>query len=150
MVLRMSESEFQEEYYSLFVEEFNSLLEEVHGALRQAFNSRTGNKDPWEVFFRVTHTLKGNAQLMGFENLAELSREACEVYRGVKAEDLKNLEEIELFVFSSRLYSVYTLFSNLLTKKKSLSSINVQPIIETAQKLVQKKNGELKLSNAPQ
>ncbi len=125
----------KDDYLELFIQELEEQLQELRNSIEQ-FEKINHDSNPYEVFFRVTHTLKGNAGFMGFEDLAEVSRIVCEVYRGLTPEEAK---EINVDPFSKRFYVLLSAYKGIIEKKHSTSALVPDSIISEAQKLLNKR-----------
>lgn len=77
----------ENEYKALFLTEALDSYEELNTLLTR-LEKDPENKDLAEAIFRITHTLKGNAQGMGFKPISELSHTLEDLFGAIRAKTI--------------------------------------------------------------
>lgn len=73
----------EEEYREMFLAEAQENYEELNN-LFTSLEKNTADKKAIDAIFRITHTLKGNAMGMGFEDIADLGHVMEDIFSEVK------------------------------------------------------------------
>ncbi len=134
------EEEDTSQYVDVLLEEFNDQLSELRLSLNRLSNYTSNDKNPFEAFFRVTHTLKGNAAFMGIDGLAEVSKILCEVYREL---DYQEGKELGIDRFSKRVYLALYFYKTAIERGESPSVDRFEALLTDAKYLLNQRNRSL-------
>lgn len=78
----------EEEYKEIFLTEALENYEELNRLMTE-LEKNTANKNAINAIFRITHTLKGNAAGMGFEDITKMSHALEDLFGEIRAGKLK-------------------------------------------------------------
>ncbi len=134
------EEEETSQYVEVLLEEFDDQLRELRQSLNKLNNYTLEEKNPFEAFFRVTHTLKGNAAFMGINGLAEVSKILCEVYRGLDYQEGKNLG---IDRFSKRVYLALYFYRIAIERGETPSADRFEALLNDAEYILDKRKKPL-------
>ncbi len=96
----MSNQEKDNEYREIFLAEALENFTEINRLLT-VLEKNTNDTKAVQALFRLTHTLKGNATGMGFENIAELAHVMEDLFGEVRENRIQLGEEIFTSVFKA-------------------------------------------------
>jgi two-component system chemotaxis sensor kinase CheA len=90
----------EEEYKEIFLAEALENYEELNRLMTE-LEKNTSNKNAVNAIFRITHTLKGNAAGMGFEDIGKMSHTLEDLFGEVRAGNLQLNPEIFNDIFKA-------------------------------------------------
>ncbi len=134
------EEEDTSQYVNILLEEFDDQLRELRLSLNHLGSYNPSDKNPFEAFFRVTHTLKGNAAFMGIDGLAEVSKILCEVYRELSYQEGKALG---IDRFSKRVYLALYFYRVAIERGEAPSVDHFEALLNDAKYILDQRNRPL-------
>ncbi len=122
----------EEEYKEIFLAEALENFEEINKVLTQ-LEKAPADKSHIDALFRITHTLKGNAAGMGFENIGDLAHVMEDLFGEVRSQNITLNED----VFSS-LFKAVDILGALINAIKTNEKVAYRGIKTRLQIIIQR------------
>ena len=105
-----------------FIEEVNELLDSLNAQLLHLENTPE-DKDVINEIFRLTHSIKSEAALVGFMNISELSHKMEDIFDRIRTNDLIVNQNVMNVLFKS--YDKIIKLINLVQEDEDESGIDI-------------------------
>lgn len=88
--------DFQSSMMEIFVFETNSFLEEIENILLETENNDSRIIESVPEIFRVMHTIKSSAAMMGFDSISKVAHSAEDLFSYIRANNPENIDKAKL------------------------------------------------------